>query len=56
MVGLLLCERIDCYDVTSHVNIMKLTLFFTFVPADAIVHVVRCFEDEDVVHVDGSGR
>ena len=23
---------------------------------DAIVHVVRCFEDENIVHVDGSGR
>ena len=23
---------------------------------DAIVHVVRCFEDEDVIHVDGTGR
>jgi len=23
---------------------------------DAIVHVVRCFEDDDVIHVDGTGR
>lgn len=23
---------------------------------DAIVHVVRCFEDEDVIHVDGTGK
>ena len=24
--------------------------------SDAIVHVVRCFEDEDVIHVDGTGE
>ena len=29
--------------------------FLTFFRPDAIVHVVRCFEDEDVIHVDGTG-
>lgn len=30
--------------------------FFLYLSLDAIVHVVRCFEDEDVIHVDGTGK
>ena len=27
--------------------------FLANIPMDAIVHVVRCFEDDDVIHVSG---
>ncbi|MGK3758420.1 MAG: hypothetical protein ACI8RD_010734, partial [Bacillariaceae sp.] len=39
--------------------IVELTyIFFSllYLSLDAIVHVVRCFEDEDVIHVDGTGK
>ena len=48
-----ICMMGGLYDLTSAYFYLP---FFLYLSLDAIVHVVRCFEDEDVIHVDGTGK
>ena len=35
-------------------KVLETNFLATIRQCDAVVHVVRCFEDDDVIHVDGS--